>query len=91
MRPNLFPVHSAIGVAVMLAFVSTTAEAAECNVEACVRRVVDDASHPIIRWPDFPFYQEEMQGLYAPMDSCLLWFKNGRPRKQIVKVIALLK
>ncbi|MCH7780412.1 MAG: L,D-transpeptidase family protein [Acidobacteria bacterium] len=75
----------------MLAFASTTAEAAECNVEACVRRVVDDASHPIIRWPDFPFYQEEMQGLYAPMDYGLLWFKNGRPRKQIVEVIAILK
>ncbi len=39
----------------MLAFASTLAETAECNVEACVRRVVDDASHPIIRWPDFPF------------------------------------
>ena len=91
MRPNLSPVHSAIGVAVMLAFASTTAETAECNVEACVRRVVDDASHPIIRWPDFPFYQEEMQGLYAPMNYGLLWFKNGRPRKQIVEVIAILK
>ncbi len=91
MRPNLSPVHSAIGVAVMLAFASTTTETAECNLEACVRRVVDDASHPIIRWPDFPFYQEEMQGLYAPMDYGLLWFKDGRPRKQIAEVIAILK
>ena len=91
MRPRPLPVHSAIGVAVMLAFASTTAETAECNVEACVRRVVDDASHPIIRWPDFPFYQDEMQGLYAPMDYGLLWFKNGRPRKQTAEVIAILK
>ncbi len=91
MRPRPLTVHSAIGLVVMLAFASTTAETAECNVEACVRRVVDDASHPILRWPDFPFYQDEMQGLYAPLDYGLLWFKNGRPRKQIAEIIGILK
>ncbi len=91
MRPGTFTVHSAIGIAVMLALASTTTETAECNVEACVRRVVDDASHPILRWPDFPFYQDEMQGLYAPLDYGLLWFENGRPRKQTAEVIAMLQ
>ncbi len=90
MRPNLLPVHFTIGVAIILAFASTTAETAEGSVAACVRRVVDDASHPIIRWPDFPFYQDEMQGLYAPMDYGLVWFEDGRPRKQIAEVIVIL-
>jgi murein L,D-transpeptidase YcbB/YkuD len=65
----------------LLAAAAPAAASAIAAGEAAVaiREVVAAAHHPEMRWPDFPFYQDEMQGLYEPVDYAPVWFADGRP------------
>ncbi len=47
-------------------------------IRATVERIVDEASHPYLRWPSFPYYQDELESFYGPIDYGLAWFKDGR-------------
>jgi murein L,D-transpeptidase YcbB/YkuD len=43
-----------------------------------IQRVVMDAVHPELRWPRFPFYRDELEGIYRDRDWALLWVESGR-------------
>ncbi|MCU0290397.1 MAG: L,D-transpeptidase family protein [Thermoanaerobaculaceae bacterium] len=66
-----------------------TVRAAEVDAPAAVtiREVVEQASHPLMRWGAAPHYQDEMLGLYRPGDFAPLWFADGVPRSQVRDVI----
>jgi len=59
-------------------------------VHATIERIVDEASHPYLRWPNFPYYQDELESFYGPLDYGLAWFKDGRltsPARDVIGVL----
>ncbi|MEJ2335803.1 MAG: peptidoglycan-binding protein [Gemmatimonadales bacterium] len=46
-------------------------------IRATVERTVEQASHPYLRWPNFPYYQDELESFYRPIDYGLAWFEDG--------------
>jgi len=71
---------------------ASTARAAEADAAAVptIREVVDQASHPLMRWGATPHYQDEMLGLYRPGGFAPIWFVDGAPRSQARDVIDVL-
>ncbi len=66
---------------------------------ASIREIVEKAHHPDLRWPDFPYYRDEMQGLYEPRGYAPLWLAGiagiagitgGRPIAQARHVLDVL-
>jgi murein L,D-transpeptidase YcbB/YkuD len=73
----------ALGIALASAagFSPLTARAQSSDQElirATVERIVDEASHPYLRWPNFPYYRDELESFYRPIDYGLAWFEDGR-------------
>lgn len=60
-------------------------------VEEVIRASVQETRMPSLRWPRFPSYPAELQALYEPQGFGLVWFEDGRPRKQVAEILALLK
>jgi murein L,D-transpeptidase YcbB/YkuD len=52
-----------------------------------IRHITDTAYHPYLKWPDFPHYQDEMEGLYGPRGYGPLWFDGGSPTRQLRALI----
>ena len=50
---------------------------AQENSAATIRHIVESANHPYLRWPDFPYYQDEMEAIYGSVDFAPLWFEAG--------------
>jgi murein L,D-transpeptidase YcbB/YkuD len=69
----------ALLVVPLLAALPTATADVGGEAAAAIREVVAAARHPEMRWPDFPFYQDEMQGLYEPVAYAPVWFADGRP------------
>lgn len=55
-----------------------------------IRAVIAAAHHPHMRWPDFPFYQDEMVGLYEPVAYAPVWLTGGRPGVAAREAVAAL-
>ena len=55
-----------------------------------IRSVIAATHHPGMKWPDFPYYKDEMEGLYRPVNFQLYWFENGEPRPQVRDAIDIL-
>ncbi len=69
----------ALGSAAALAPVTARAQSSDDElIHATIERIVDEASHPYLRWPNFPYYQDELESFYGPIDYGLAWFKDGR-------------
>jgi murein L,D-transpeptidase YcbB/YkuD len=51
---------------------------------------VRDAQHPWLRWPRFPYYQDELGGLYGPRANAALWLDGARPIAQAAAAIVAL-
>jgi murein L,D-transpeptidase YcbB/YkuD len=62
----------------------------EAEASRVLRQVVAEARHPSLRWPRFPWYQDEMVGLYEPVGYRPIWFDGERPRAAVADVIAVL-
>jgi murein L,D-transpeptidase YcbB/YkuD len=59
-------------------------------VHATIERIVDEASHPYLRWPNFPYYQDELESFYGPIEYGLAWFEDGRltsPARDVIGVL----
>jgi len=54
-----------------------------------LRTILDAASNPDLRWPNFAPYRSEFAKVYDK--SALVWIENGRVRPQGLAVIELLK
>ncbi|HEX5716459.1 MAG TPA: L,D-transpeptidase family protein [Thermoanaerobaculia bacterium] len=55
-----------------------------------IREIVTSARHPDLKWPAFPYYRDEMQGLYEPRAYVPLWLAEGKPIKQARDVLDVL-
>lgn len=63
---------------------------AEDPAAAVIRRVVDAAVHPDLRWSRFPDYQRLVRALYEQTDFRPLWTRDGRPTRQAGEIVASL-
>jgi L,D-transpeptidase YcbB len=52
---------------------------------------IEQGNLPSLRWPEFPFYKDEMKRLYAPGGFEPIWFVGGRPVSQVQDVIRILR
>ena len=59
-------------------------------VEQTIRHIAETAHHPYLKWPDFPHYQDELEGLYEPREYRPLWFDGDRPTGQFRTLVDLL-
>ena len=66
---------------------SGTAANADSAVVQAIRSTVAAARHPGLRWSDFPYYADEMQGLYGPLGYGPVWLLAGKPRPQAREVV----
>ncbi len=57
---------------------------------ATLREVISSAHHPWLHWPEFPWYRDEMVGLYGENADSLVWMRGGKPIPQAAVVIAEL-
>jgi murein L,D-transpeptidase YcbB/YkuD len=57
---------------------------------AAIREVIAATRHPEMRWPDFPFYQDEMLGLYEPAGFAPVWLAGGHPGAAAREAVAAL-
>jgi len=62
--------------------VRTVAATEDSTVSQTLRLLTETTHHPYLKWPDYPHYQDEMEGLYEPGGYGLLWFEGGRPTPQ---------
>jgi murein L,D-transpeptidase YcbB/YkuD len=51
---------------------------------------VREARHPWLRWQRFPYYQDELEGLYGPRANAALWLDGARPIPQTAAAISAL-
>ncbi len=59
-------------------------------IRATIERIVDEANHPYLHWPSFPYYQDELESFYGPIDYGLAWFRDGRLTSPARDVIGAL-
>jgi L,D-transpeptidase YcbB len=91
MRTNRqLPLLLAAALAAAAAQPGRAAADAATESAAVIRAVVAAARLPEMRWPDFPFYQDEMRGLYEPVGYAPVWFADGRPRPQAREAVDAL-
>lgn len=85
----------ALGLALASAagFAPLTARAQNSDqelIQATIERIVDEAKHPYLRWPSFPYYQDELESFYGPIDYGVAWFKDGRlvsPARDVIDAL----
>jgi murein L,D-transpeptidase YcbB/YkuD len=70
--------------------IAEPANPADPAVAQAIREVVASARHPDLRWPAFPYYRDEMQGLYEPRGYAPLWLAGGKPIEQARDVLDVL-
>jgi len=75
-----------VTVAVVLMAAGRRARAVDAAAPV-IRRVVDAAVHPALRWPRFPDYQRHVQALYARTDFRPLWTRDGKPTAQAAEIV----
>ncbi|HSD59721.1 MAG TPA: L,D-transpeptidase family protein [Burkholderiales bacterium] len=80
-----------VAALLLLAALGAAAAPASSDSAAGIKRMIADARHPALKWPDFRFYDDEMQQFYEPLGYGLAWFVDGRPRKQIPEIVAALR
>ena len=89
------PATAATPAATTAAANSAPASAAPASADSefvqTVRGVIESARHPLLKWCDFPYYQDEMQGLYAPLADGPVWLASGQPRPQVDDVLDVLR
>jgi murein L,D-transpeptidase YcbB/YkuD len=73
------------GSAMLLA--PAAACAADEDAAAVIRRIVDAATHPDLRWPRFPDYERHVRRLYERTDFRPLWSRDGVPTAQAAEII----
>ena len=90
-----FLAFAGIGGSAAAAAADSDAAAAAAGSDAetarTIRDIVSNARHPHLRWSDFPYYQDEMEGLYAPRGYAPFWFEGGRVRAQVGHLIDVLR
>ncbi|MGH7495973.1 MAG: L,D-transpeptidase family protein [bacterium] len=62
----------------------------DTTISRTIRTVIAATHHPRMKWPDFPFYKDEMEGLYQPLAFQPFWLVNGQPRPQIRDAVDIL-
>jgi murein L,D-transpeptidase YcbB/YkuD len=59
-----------------------TTDAFGAKIRETVKQIVSSGTHPQIRWKTFPYYKDELEGVYAPRNYALVWFdgENVHPK-----------
>lgn len=58
---------------------------------AALRKIVDAANDPDLRWPDFAPYHQVVEKFYDAGEYSLAWIQNGKPTPQAVALAAVLR
>ena len=58
---------------------------------ATLRKIIDMANHPDLRWPDFAPYREVVGKFYEAGEYSLAWTQDGKTTSQAVALIAGLR
>lgn len=58
---------------------------------ATLRKIIDTANHPDLRWPDFAPYREVAGKFYEAGEYSLAWIQHGKPTTQAVALVAVLR
>ena len=81
----------ALASAVGLAPLTAQAQSSDPElIHATIERIVDEANHPYLRWPSFPYYRDELESFYGRNDYGLAWFEDGRltsPARDVIGVL----
>jgi murein L,D-transpeptidase YcbB/YkuD len=86
-----FSRHGSILISTVLACLAVgiatpTGAAVDPETIAAIRGVIEAGRHPDLRWSEFPYYKDEMQGLYGT--ACEpFWLQDGQPRPQVRAVL----
>ncbi|MBK8229445.1 MAG: L,D-transpeptidase family protein [Candidatus Eisenbacteria bacterium] len=79
------------GLALLLLVSSAQAAPTE-EIATELRTLIAGTRHPDLTWPEFPWYQDEMEGIYRPIDYLPFWMSvDGRPKPEVKTVIEVLK
>ncbi|HEX6829170.1 MAG TPA: L,D-transpeptidase family protein [Burkholderiales bacterium] len=60
------------------------------NAAPQVRAIVEQARHPLLKRPDFRPHDGEMRRFYEPLGYQPAWFRDGRPRREVPEILAVL-
>ena len=55
-----------------------------------LRRLIESARHPYLRWPNYPDYRVELEALYSGSGYGPIWLENDRPTTQAQAAIDAL-
>jgi murein L,D-transpeptidase YcbB/YkuD len=67
------------GVALVLALAAVPAAGQDADVAATVAKVIVEAHHPELVWPDIPDVAPALETLYAGEPDLLFWFTGAEP------------
>lgn len=90
---NLRKVLVGLALALAASPSALSAQAASSDQElihATILGIVQEARHPYLRWPSFPYYQDELESFYGPIDYGLAWFEGGRlisPARDVIDAL----
>jgi murein L,D-transpeptidase YcbB/YkuD len=59
-------------------------------IEATIQKLIAEANHPLLRWPGFPDYREDLEAFYEPLGHGLAWFSGASPSPAAREAIDLL-
>lgn len=65
-----------------------TRDAFDAKIRETVTQVVSSGTHPQIKWKTFPYYKDELEGVYAPRDYTLVWFDGEKVHPKADHLIA---
>jgi murein L,D-transpeptidase YcbB/YkuD len=62
----------------------------EPPIEATIQKLIAQADHPLLRWPGFPDYREDLDRFYGLLGHGLAWFSGASPSSAAREAIDLL-
>ena len=86
---TVLAIISLVGATVELHSQTPAGQTLDATGQAVLRRIIDSAQDPELRWPDFQPYQTEVKDFYARTGSTLGWVRDRKPTQEASVMIGL--
>src|SRR5271157_6113158 len=86
---TVLAIISLVGATVELHSQTPAGQTLDATGQAVLRRIIDSAQDPELRWPDFQPYQAEVKDFYARTGSTLGWVRDRKPTQEAQIMIGL--
>ncbi len=86
---TVLAIVSLAGATVELHSQTPAGQTLDATGQAVLRRIIDSAQDPELRWPDFQPYQAEVKDFYARTNSSLGWVRERKPTPAALVMIGL--